>query len=61
VSRELPFAEALLGLMACLSGVGALALATLSWIDGYGWQTAVFAIGGIFTLSWGWARLTGRA
>ena len=60
MSRELPFADALLALMACVSGVGALALATLCWIEGYGWQTAGFAIGSIFTMSWGWARLTGR-
>lgn len=61
MTRTLTFGEALMALMACVSGVGGLALATLSWIYGYGWQTAVFALGGIVTMSWGWARLTGRA
>jgi hypothetical protein len=61
VSRELTVGEALVALMACVGSVGALAVATLCWIEGYGWQTAVFAIGSIFTLSWGWARLTGRS
>jgi len=61
VTSSLTFGEALVALVACLSGVGALAFAALSWIDGYGWQTAVFVIGSILTMSWGWARLTGRA
>ena len=46
--------------MAFVGGIGMLAFATLAWIEGYGWETGVFAIGSIYTMAWGWVRLTGR-
>ena len=60
MQKQLTFGEALVALMALTAGVGALAFATLSWIEGGGWQTGAFAIGSIYTMSWGWARLLRR-
>ena len=61
MARELTFRETLLGLMAFAGGIGLIAFAMLAWIEGFQWQTGVFSIGSLYTMSWSWARLTGRA
>jgi hypothetical protein len=55
------FGQALAALMALWGGVGALAFAVLSVLQGYGWQTVAFAGGGTYAILSGWVRLSGRA
>ena len=58
MARELTFGEAMFALMAFFGGIALLAFATLAWLEGYGWETGAFAIGSLYSLSWGWSRLT---
>ena len=58
---ELTFRETGLALMAFAGGIGLLVFAMLAWVQGFQWQTGAFSVGSLYTLSWSWARLTGRA
>jgi hypothetical protein len=56
--RQLTFGEAMFALMAFFAGIALLGFAMIAWLLGYGWQTGAFAIGSLYTLFWGWSRLT---
>jgi hypothetical protein len=61
MSRDLTFGETLTALTMLTGGATTLAFGILACIQGYSWQTAVFAAGGTYAVRWGWLRLSGRA
>jgi hypothetical protein len=60
VSRSLTFREALTALTMLTGGATTLYFGVVACIQGYSWQTALFAAGGTYAVRWGWLRLTGR-